>query len=109
MSREKRQTRQINIELPPDIDPTYANFAVITHTPSEIVVDLACVLPNTPTGKVYARVIMTPTSAKALHRALGENLRKYEAQHGEIAAPTGDEGLAGQLFGRVSPPAGDAG
>ena len=30
---------QINIELPGDLEATYTNFAIINHSPSEIVID----------------------------------------------------------------------
>ncbi|MBM4431952.1 MAG: DUF3467 domain-containing protein [Chloroflexi bacterium] len=89
---------QINIELPGDLEAAYANFAMITHSPSEIVIDFARILPNVPKAKVYARVIMTPINAKLLHRALGENLTKFEAQFGEIRTPEqgfGDERALG--------------
>jgi hypothetical protein len=39
--------QQVNIEVPPDLDAIYANFAMITHTPSEVIIDFARVLPNT--------------------------------------------------------------
>ncbi len=89
MSREKAQARpmQINVELPSALEAIYANFAMITHSPSEIVVDFARILPNVPKAKVYARIIMTPMNAKLLHRALGENLSKFEKQFGEIKTP----------------------
>jgi len=100
VSRDKPQPQamQINIELPGDLEAAYANFAMITHSPSEIVIDFARILPNVPKAKVYARVIMTPINAKLLHRALGENLTKFEAQFGEIRTPEqgfGDERALG--------------
>ena len=104
MSAPKRRKMQINIELPADLDATYTNFALITHTPSEIIIDFAQVLPNTPKGKIHARIVTTPMNAKRLLRALSENLDKYEAQYGEIKLPEGEEGLASQLFGHVKPP-----
>lgn len=89
MSKEKAQARpmQINVELPGELEAVYTNFALITHSPSELVIDFARVLPNVPKAKVYARMIMTPMNAKLLHRALGENLSKFEAQFGEINTP----------------------
>jgi len=89
VSRDKPQPQpmQINVELPGDLEAVYANFAMITHSPSEIVIDFARILPNVPKARVYARVIMTPINAKLLHRALGENLSKFEAQFGEIRTP----------------------
>lgn len=83
--------RQIQIELPSDLEAIYANFAMITHSPSEMIVDYARMLPNTPKAKVYARIIMTPMNAKLLHQALGDNLAKFEEKYGEIKAP--DQGF----------------
>ena len=45
---------RINIELPSDLEATYSNFAIINHSPSEIVIDFARLLPNIPTAKVHA-------------------------------------------------------
>ncbi len=78
---------RINIEIPEGLEAIYSNFAVITHSASEIIVDFARLLPNTPKTKVYARVLMTPMHAKLLYQALGANLEKYEAQFGEIKTP----------------------
>jgi hypothetical protein len=80
--------RQIQIELPPDLEATYANFALITHSPSEIILDFARALPNLPKARIYGRIIMTPMNAKLLHKALGENLAKFEEIHGEIKVPS---------------------
>ena len=76
--------RQIQIELPADLDAIYSNFALITHSPSEVIIDFARVLPNAPKAKVYARVILTPMNAKLLLQALGENLKKFEEKYGDI-------------------------
>ena len=87
--------RQIQIELPSDLEAIYSNFALITHSPSELILDLARALPNTPKAKIYARVIMTPMNAKLLHKALGENLGKFEKKYGEIKTP--DQGFEPQV------------
>jgi hypothetical protein len=83
------------IELPANLEAVYSNFALITHSPSEVVIDFARALPNTPATRICARVIMTPLNAKLLLNALTDNLRKFEAQYGEIVMPTN---LADQLF-----------
>jgi hypothetical protein len=88
---------RLKVHLPANLDPIYANLALITHSPSEIVVDYAQVMPQTPQARVKARVVMTPANAKFLLRALGEHLARYEAQHGEITLPQGPS-LADQLF-----------
>lgn len=78
---------QINIELPADIEAIYSNFAIINHSPSEIVIDFARLMPNVPRAKVYARIMMTPLNAKLLLRALQDNLTKFEEKYGEIRLP----------------------
>ena len=62
----------------------YANLAFISHSNSEVIVDFARMLPGLPKAKVHARIILTPHNAKALHKALGDNLAKFEAQFGTI-------------------------
>ena len=89
--------QRINIELPEGLEAIYSNFAVITHSASEIIIDCARILPNSPKGKVYARLVMTPMNAKLLHRALGTNLEKYEAQFGEVKIPD-DKGFSEERF-----------
>lgn len=79
------QQQQINIELgEKEAEGIYANLAMITHSPTEIIIDFARLMPRTPKARVLARIIMTPMHAKLLEKALEENLKKFEAQFGEI-------------------------
>jgi len=76
---------QINIELGEDeAEGIYANLVLITHSPAEFVFDFARVLPGKTKAKVYARIIKAPQHAKSFLLALQENIKKYEAQYGEI-------------------------
>ncbi len=99
MSGKQPKERRINLELAPDLEAIYANFAVITHSPSEFILDFARVLPNMPKSKVYARIVTTPLHAKLLLRALEQNIERYEAKFGEIRIPSEGEDLARQFFG----------
>ena len=81
------QPMRINVELPSALEATYANFALISHTPSELIIDFARIMPNTPTAKIHARIVMTPMNAKLLYRALADNLQKFEEKYGEISTP----------------------
>jgi hypothetical protein len=92
------QPQQLQIELPPQLDAVYSNFAMIQHSPSEFILDFARILPNMPSAKVGARVVMTPMHAKLLLRALQENIDKFEMQYGAIYVPQQGEALANQLF-----------
>jgi hypothetical protein len=94
---------QVKIEIPSDLNATYANFALISHSRSEIIIDHAQVLPQQPKARVHTRVVMTPLSAKLLYRALGENIAKYEVQFGEIDIPKQGPTLAQQFFGFPPP------
>jgi len=94
---------QVKVQVPSDLESTYANFALISHSPSEMIMDFAQVMPQQPQARVQARVVMTPLNAKLLHRALTENLAKYEAQFGEIKTPNLGPTLAEQFFSSRPP------
>jgi hypothetical protein len=85
------------LELPADLELVYANLARIAHSPADIVLDFAHLLPGEPRAKIRSRVVMTPLSAKLLVRALTENIARYEAAFGEIALPNSNS-LADNLF-----------
>ncbi|MFC1557294.1 DUF3467 domain-containing protein [candidate division KSB1 bacterium] len=77
---------QINVELgEKEAEGIYSNLALISHSAAEFVIDFTRVLPGVPKTKVYARIIMTPQHAKSLHRALDDNIKKFEKQFGEIS------------------------
>ncbi len=76
---------QINVELPEkEAEGIYANLAMIMHSPTEIIIDFARVMPRLPKAKVLSRIIMTPMHAKMLLKALTDNIKKFEGQFGEI-------------------------
>jgi hypothetical protein len=87
----------ISIDIPKELSAVYANLAFISHTPAEIVLDFAQVLPRMPRGSVLSRVIMSPMHAKLLQRALSQNIANYERQFGQIQLPQ-QTSLAEQFF-----------
>ena len=79
------QQQQINVELPEkEAEGIYVNLAMIIHSPTEIIIDFARVMPRLPKAKVLSRIIMTPMHAKMLLQALTDNIKKFENQFGEI-------------------------
>jgi hypothetical protein len=85
MSNPKQQQEQINIELDETIaEGIYSNLAIINHSSSEFVLDFVNIMPGTPKAKVKSRIVLTPQHAKRLLRAIGENIHRFEAAHGEI-------------------------
>jgi hypothetical protein len=95
---------RVQVELPAGLEPVYVNFALITHSPSEIIIDCAQMMPQVMQAKIKTRLVLTPMNAKLLWRALGEHLGRYEAQHGEIKLPE-QSNLADQLFRGWTPEA----
>jgi hypothetical protein len=100
-SKKPLGSGRIKIHVPNNLEPVYTNFALITNSPSEIVIDLAQIVPRTPQATVKARVIMTPTNAKALSLALEGHLKKFEEKYGEIQLPDKPT-LADELFRSLS-------
>ena len=90
------------LELPENLPLEYVNLVRIAHSPSELVFDFAHLLPGTGAAKVSSRIIMSPLGAKLFHRALTENLSRYEAAFGEIRLP-GEPTLADNLFHPFNP------
>ena len=83
--KQPQHSQQINIELgEKEAEGIYANLAMIMHSPTEIIIDFARIMPRMPKSKVLARIIMTPMHAKMLHQALTDNIKKFESQFGEI-------------------------
>lgn len=91
------------INIPEGMEPAYANLARISHSPADIVIDFAHLLPGEGSASVRSRVVMTPLSAKLLLRALTENIARYEAIFGEIPMPSNNS-LAESLFRPPHPP-----
>jgi len=97
MTTPKKQPPGPKIHSPEDLQTIYTNLARIAHSPADIVIDFAHLLPGQKTATVNARVLMTPLSAKLLLRALSDNISRYEAAFGEIQMPV-NSSLAENLF-----------
>lgn len=88
MANEQNNQQQLQIEIKPEVaQGKYSNLAIVTHSPSEVVLDFAAFLPGTPKAEVNSRIIMTPDHAKQLLFALQDNIQKYEQNFGEIKGP----------------------
>ncbi|OUO54556.1 transcriptional accessory protein [Parabacteroides sp. An277] len=90
---------EIQVELSEEMaQGTYSNLAIISHSPSEFILDFIRVVPGAPKAQVKSRIIMTPDNAHRLFMALQDNLRKYEAMlaNARTAAPANNESAAGE-------------
>jgi hypothetical protein len=98
------EQRTVNIEIgDKEWEGVYSNFVIITHSSSEFVLDFARMLPGAQKAKVFARILTTPQHAKALLRTLEDNIKKFEAEHGEIKLAPNEAGR-GPIGFQTQPP-----
>ena len=77
--------QRINIELSDDAGQgIYSNFAIVSHSPSEFVIDFTRIMPGLKKAKVYSRIILAPQHAKLLAKTLKNNIEDYEKKFKEI-------------------------
>ena len=82
------EQKEIKIQFTPEIiGGVYANNTFIAHTREEFIMDFVLVTP--PTGKVAARVIISPGHMKRMVKALQDNLKKYENKYGSLKETEG--------------------
>jgi hypothetical protein len=92
MNEKENKQHGLQLELPQEVaQGEYANFAIITHSSSDFIVDFARVLPGVPKAQVKSRVILAPEHAKRLLGALQENILRYEREFGPITIPNKQE------------------
>ena len=85
MTDQPGKDQKINIELDEKTaEGTYSNLALINHSVSEFIVDFIALMPGAPKAKVKSRIILTPEHAKRLHKALGDNIQRFEQANGNI-------------------------
>jgi hypothetical protein len=62
----------------------YSNLVVIHHNAEEFTLNFIYLFPTVAQGKLVASLIVSPTHAKRLMRALQENVSRFEAQFGTL-------------------------
>lgn len=84
-SKKSDSQQKLDIQLDEETaQGEYSNLAIVNHSPSEFVVDFVNIMPGAPKSRVKSRIILTPQHAKRLLKALGDNVAKFEKEHGEI-------------------------
>ena len=108
MENQKPQEQPQNtLDITPEVSVgVYSNLALITHSPSEFIIDFASILPGLQRPAVRSRVIMAPEHAKSLLFALQENVVNYEKTFGAITMPKPQEQAQAE-GGRTIAPFGD--
>jgi len=80
---EKKEQPKIQIDID-DVTSQgmYVNLASISHSENEFTFDFVYVQPQSPRGKVRARIITSPQHAKRFLAALTDNINKYQQKYG---------------------------
>ena len=82
---DNNEKKPLSLDLKPEIAKgSYSNLAIISHSPSEFVIDFATMLPGLQKPDISNRIVMNPEHAKRLLNALSDNIQKYESQFGPI-------------------------
>ena len=97
--------KDLKLDIAPDVAKgTYSNLAIISHSPSEIILDFAQMLPGSSNATVRSRVIMNPIHAKRLLIALADNIQKYEQYFGtivELSVPGSADTVPYDILGKA--------
>jgi hypothetical protein len=99
---KKQAITQLRLAPMKGVDPKYSNVVRISHSPAELVFDFGLILPGDKVAQIVSKVVMSPLGIKLLHKALTENLAKYEKKYGEIKLPK-KASLADTLFQTIKP------
>lgn len=84
-NNNQKPGQQVQLDLSQEMAKgIYSNFAIISHSHAEFVVDCASMLPGQPKAQVVSRIILAPEHAKRLALALQENVMRYEQEFGKI-------------------------
>ena len=67
----------------------YSNNMLVTHTREEFILDFLLTAPNGT--QLVSRVMVSPGHMKRVLAALADNLRKYEANFGEVVSIEGGQ------------------
>lgn len=87
-NNKEPQQQNLKLNISPEVSQgIYSNLVVISHNPTEIILDFAQMMPGIDGAAVRQRIILNPVHAKRTLAALNDNIHRYEQQFGTIAEP----------------------
>jgi hypothetical protein len=82
---EQAKSQQVQIKAEEkELLGQYSNLAMIHHNAEEFTLNFIYIFPNATQGKLVGSIILSPSHAKRMLRALAENISRYETQFGTI-------------------------
>lgn len=79
--------REIQVQIPPDLDPVYSNRIQIAYKEDEFTFLFLHEIPGTNQARAKAIVSITPKHAKNLLAVLTKSMGEFEDKFGEIKTP----------------------
>lgn len=90
-----QQSKKQKIKIADNIPGAeYANIVQISHNKEEFQMMFASIMGQS--GKVVGKIITNPGHFKRIVKAMDENLKKYEDQHGKIEEAEAPKGMGFQ-------------
>ena len=81
MTEENKTQQQIQITVPIDLKPTYANSVKINVTDEEVMLQFAYLRPEQGKGLLVSEIVLSPKHAIRFQRALDDTLKKHFTRH----------------------------
>ncbi|NLX49464.1 MAG: DUF3467 domain-containing protein [Methanospirillum sp.] len=79
--------QEIQVQMPPDLDPVYSNMIQIAFKDDEFTFLFLHQIPGTNQARTKAVVSISPRHAKSLLAVLGRSMGEYEEKFGPLDAP----------------------
>ena len=79
------------------IRTVYSNVVRIGHSPYEFMLDFGQFQPEGKQAFMDVRIIVSPQHAKAIQKALQENIAGFEEKHGRIGGKPDDAGNSNDI------------
>jgi ssRNA-specific RNase YbeY (16S rRNA maturation enzyme) len=77
----EQQQKEIKIQIPNDLKPTYANSVKINVTDEEVTLQFAHIKPDQGTGMLVGEIVLSPKHAIRFQKALDETVKKHFTRH----------------------------
>ncbi len=80
-SHQNEVKKEIQIQVPRDMKPMYANSVKINVTDEEVMLQFAYLRPDQGTGVLVGDMVLSPKHAMRFQKALDETLKKHFTRH----------------------------
>lgn len=73
--------KQINITMPADAKPSFANATQVTVSDDSVIIQFAYLRPNSASGTLISEIVLSPKHAIDFSRAMDSTIKKHFTRH----------------------------